>query len=276
MSISAVQVPNPTSDTLSPRARQRLRSVRVPNPSALTSPGDSPRFRPLVFSGPTRSVGAGAIDPDVRETFRFSNATPTRLKARIAAATANLGFSVLPDNPGRTARRPGAVVVKPAGGGTAEVSGSIYAERELRADLEETRRRNRSRWAGVGAGVAVTALGIYFALFYFSSPAVIFEYVAALGLVIVLSSTLGLRNVDFWSDLIVVSFRGNVRSLDTTGPAVEVPGDYEVQVSVVRALTQNWTARHSSGRALLIGVRGQGLDDVRSSLRAAITSSQLV
>ena len=148
----AITVPNPPGDALSPKQAERMGLLRAPSTLGLSTPAESGRLRPLELSGPGRGA---LIDPNLRESYRFPGITPAHLQDLVARAVGPLGFSTNPPQSRSMSNlSPGSVRAKPDPTGGTEVSGSIYAERNIRVDPEETRRRNRPRWAGLLGGLA--------------------------------------------------------------------------------------------------------------------------
>jgi hypothetical protein len=257
----AVAISRSTEGRLSLKDLHRLQSIRSPLVAALDPPATRGRFMPRPLAG----VSPGALDPRVAETFQFPSITPVGLRSTLTTPLLTEGFSISPD-PAEAATRK-----LPKAGGF-EISGTLLAERNLRADPAETRRRDRSRYAGVLAGASATGILGYVSLTHLSTLLGVLIVPAGLGVAVLLISLWSFENASYWSEIVVAQYTGQVAPVSKpTGPA-EILAPYDVQLWVVRGQTQDWGTWGASGRNVVTGIPGEDLEPVRSVLRQSITA----
>jgi hypothetical protein len=273
--LAAVPLPNPPGATLTQRQLARLGRVQPPPASSLTPPASRGRYRPLRLHGALN----GALDPRAAETFRFTGVNPTALVDALARTLTPLGFKVSWPPPNQS-EAGGFLRAKvrslPRGRGT-EVTGSISLERDVRVDRTETHRRDRRRWLGIVAGMVIAFPSLYLliTLGYPGGPLAILPFGGGLGIALALLSAVSFTNANYWSDVVLAKYRGQTSSRVKWREAMDVTTDYEVQVWVVRGLSQDWEGKVGSGRDLVAGVKGSGLEGVLSAIRSAISAPPL-
>ena len=94
-----------------------------------------------------------------------------------------------------------------------------------------------------------------------------------IGIVLALFSATAFANADYWSDVVVVTYRGKIPGKVGPYHAMEAVGDYDVQIQVVRALSEDWTLSLPYGRQIRASVPEPGAGDVYAAIRSALVSS---
>jgi hypothetical protein len=257
----AISLGPPTEGALSLKELHRLQSIRLPAADALRSPAPRGRFAPRPLVG----VAPGALDPRVAETFQYPSITSVGLRSLLGAHLVAEGFSVASDPVGVTAR-------KRSNADAVELTGAVLGERGLRADPTETRRRDRSRYGGVLVGASATGILGFVSLTHLGTLLGLLIIPAGLGVAALLISLFSFENASYWSEVVVMQYTGQVPSGPNGEAARAVPATYELRLWVVRALTRDWGTWGASGRNVVAGIQGEGLDPLRSSLRHSITA----
>jgi hypothetical protein len=96
---------------------------------------------------------------------------------------------------------------------------------------------------------------------------------AVIGIVLALFSATAFANADYWSDVIVVTYRGTIPGKVGPYQGMEAVGDYDVQIQVVRALSEDWTLSLPCGRQIRASVPEPGAGDVYAAIRSALLTS---
>jgi hypothetical protein len=264
-------VPNPIGVKFTASQARKLQRTIPPHSSTLQSITEHGRFRALRLWGTPQK---GSLDPALSESLRFEGVTSNLLKQEFERAAKPLGFELAqpftfgsdPDISITTKRRS-------HGEGT-EVTGWFYAERELRADKAETRRRGRRKWLGAIGGLIPGVVLLYFT-FTLPFPYGFLALPAGVCLGVALVSLLAFANSDYWSDVIVARVMAELATPTKSAQAKGIPAEYVVQYWVVRSLSQDWASKAGSGRTVIAGVDYPGLDSVRRALRDSLTSQSL-
>ncbi len=259
----AVLVANSTAGALTVKQLARLAAMQRPAPETLVPPAEQGRFEPRPLIGESH----GALDPRIAETFRYTAVTPIALRTALSGVFGSEGFTTVPEAAGPTVRR----LPKESG---FEISGTLLAERNLRGDPTQTRRRDRSRYLGGVAGAVATAVLGYVSLTHLSSSWGLLIIPSGLAFAILLISVVSFDNASYWSDVVVARYEGRVPPPPKGTPPTDVPTEYEVRLWVVRALTHDWGTRGASGRNVVAGLQDEALNSVRTSLRHAITGPE--
>ena len=154
--------------------------------------------------------------------------------------------------------------------------GEILFERGVGVNRAETRRRDRWRWIGlVVGGVASVPPMVAISLGWVTKGPALLLLVppAVIGIVLALFSATAFANADYWSDVVVVTYRGTIPGKVGPYHAMEAVGDYDVQIQIVRALSEDWTLSLPYGRQIRASVPEPGADDVYEAIRSALLTS---
>lgn len=268
----AQPIQNWISPPLTEKQLTRLRSVRAPPGSTLPPPSGSGRFRALRLNG-TKS---GSIDPRWGVSYRFTGTSPTDLVGALRGLLIPMGFKVTwpPETPSPFML---AVATKgvPHHEGT-EISGQVFLERNVGVDHAATRRKNRLPWIGLIASVTAASVLMYLAITRYTEGSYsLLAYPAGLAFFTAMASGMSFADADYWSDVVVASYRVRIPQKVTMTEALQAIGDYEVQFQAVRALSQDWESQYSSGRSVKASTLDPALEDVRQAIEGAFGSHVL-
>lgn len=270
---SATPIPNWLEIPQRAAKKVAMLSVAAAPPAAsLAPPAGRGRYRALTLNG----TKAGAIDPLSGESYRFVGIRPMDLAQGLGQILEPMGYTRRwpPATPSPMMVSARTKALPHHEGST--IRGELYFERNLGVDRGETRRRDRRRWLGLGVGLGLGIPCIVLALtFANDKPFALFALPGGLLLGLALVSGLSFANADYWSDVVVASYRGTTREPVDPTQVLEVSADYDVQVQVVRALSQDWESKYGSGRTIQASVRDPGSDNVSDAIRSAFTSPPL-
>jgi len=215
------------------------------------------------------------LDPKSGECFRFTNFTPGGLEALLSRILAPLGFALAEPWPNSPVDAPNAVIKKLGHDEGSQITGHIFAERNLGVDRMETHRRDRTRWLAVIGGIVLGVVGLYLGLAYPSTNLRFLVLPGAFGPGIALVAALTFANADYWSDIVVAKYTGVSPSQSGDRPPASIPCQYDVQVWVVRALTQDWESKYGSGRNMIASKANEEHAAIRDAIRTGFTAPPL-
>lgn len=244
----------------------------APPATTLSPPAKRGRFRPLTLN----TTKQGAIDPSLGASYRFVGVRPVDIVHGLGEILEPLGYLRTWPPIAASALTQGAQTRALPHHEGATVQGEIYYERGLGVDRAETKRRDRQRWIGLGVGLGVGVFCIILVLvFSYARPYRFLAIPAGLGFGLALISGMSFANADYWSDVVVATYRGTTHEKVAAERALVTTADYDVQVRVVRALSQDWETKSVSGRMIQASVRDPNAGSVSGAIRDAFLSPRL-
>lgn len=266
---AATPIPNWIEARASSILPFRGHPARPPDPGSLSPSAARGRFRAARLT----DVKSGAIDPREGESFRFAGARLADLIYALDGVLTPIGYGRSSPRGDPSQGMYGASVQTLPDRQGSKLRGVILYERGIGVDRAETWRRDRWRLMGilvgsVASGPSIVALSLEWVR---GGAGELLLIPALLGGVLALFGATDLVCGDYWSEVVVATYRGTTPGKVDPYHAMEAVGEYDVQIQVLRASSEDVAGMYYlPGRTIRASAPEPTAGDVYAAIRSAL------